>query len=238
MRQNSRFVRHLLATTAVVAMIYGAEPAVAQTFDWTGPYVGVNLGYMQNTQSRQWSDPTAFQPVVNGTAQATGQGFVGGIQGGYNYQFPGSHFVLGGEADFDLASGSKTSGGAGCCGEGFGKTKISALGTVRGRFGYAADRALFFGTAGLAFADVRNTASLFGNTVAPFPADSTASRSGWRAGWVAGGGVEYAFSDHCLLKVEALYADLGKSSATNSSGCTVGFKNTMFLTRVGVAWKF
>lgn len=232
MRKKSILVRHLLATTAVAALIYAGEPAHAQTFNWTGPYIGVNLGYVTATTNTSWSPDGLFPGALRSQSQST-QGLMGGVDGGYNYQFPGSHFVLGGEADIDIASGSKHSSGGGCCGCGFSKTKISSMSTFRGRFGYAADRALFFGTAGLALGKITNTANLFGDF-----AGDTASKSGWRAGWVAGGGMEYAVTNNCILKIEALYADFGKSKATNSSGCTASFRNTAFVTRVGAAWKF
>ncbi|MGH6981264.1 MAG: outer membrane protein [Stellaceae bacterium] len=235
MRTKSIMVRHLLATTAVAALVYASEPANAQTFNWTGPYIGVNLGYIGQTQETSWGPPSfALSPLK---PTATSQGVVGGLTGGYNYQFPGSHFVLGAEADIDFASGGKTSSGGGGCNCGFNKTKISSLATLRARFGYAVDKALFFATVGGAAGDVKNQSSYFGNPTSPL---ETAKKSGWKVGWTAGGGAEYAVSEHCVLKIEALWVDLGKSHALNSPtcGCTASFKNTAFVTRVGAAWKF
>ena len=233
LRKKSVLVRHLLATAAVVALVYACEPASAQTFNWTGPYVGVNLGYIGAMTDTTWPQSVSIpQSSISRQSQTT-QGILAGLTGGYSYQFPGSHFVIGGEADIDVASGSKQSAGGGFDGEGFSKTKIASMGTFRGRFGYAADRALFFGTAGLALSKITNTANIFGDF-----AGDTAHKSGWRAGWVAGGGMEYAVTNNCILKIEALYADFGKTKAANSSGCVASFKNTAFVTRVGAAWKF
>ena len=40
------------------------------------------------------------------------------------------------------------------------------------------------------------------------------SKSSVRAGYVVGGGIEYAIGDHVSVGVEGLYFDLGKSKAT------------------------
>ena len=66
---------------------YGASTA----FSWTGPYLGYNLGAGWNTQR--------FSSAFAGDWNTTNIGFMGGIQGGYNYQI--TSFVIGieGEAD-------------------------------------------------------------------------------------------------------------------------------------------
>ncbi|MDO9425584.1 MAG: porin family protein, partial [Methylobacterium sp.] len=80
-------------------------------FTWTGFYAGFNAGYGFDASSN--SAPTvigvngASTLVLPGTSQAiafsngkSNDGFVGGGQIGYNYQFtPGSGFVVGVEAD-------------------------------------------------------------------------------------------------------------------------------------------
>ena len=75
--------------------------------------------------------------------------------------------------------------------------------SVRGRLGYAWDRFLLFGTAGWAWGNPSTAyggvgdAPLFingGNTLA--------------SGWTAGVGLEYAFTDHVLGRLEYRYTDL------------------------------
>ena len=83
------------------------------------------------------------------------------------------------------------------------------LATARARVGYAADRVLFFGTAGGAFADMQTTYS-------------GVQSSTTKAGWTAGAGVEWAFADNWTAKVEYLYIDLGTFNGNCSTAACVG----------------
>jgi outer membrane immunogenic protein len=103
---------------------YTAPPPYP-TYNWVGPYVGLNLGYQ------------------SGTATNAGDlnGITGGLQGGYNWQF--GAFVAGAESD---VQGSDAGGR-------FAAWQFSNqwFGTVRGRVGYAVDNVLLYATFGLAY---------------------------------------------------------------------------------------
>jgi outer membrane immunogenic protein len=115
-----------------------------------------------------------FLPVASGGSSNSG-GFIGGIQGGYNYQFGlGSGFVLGGEADIDWADINRNRNNGILFGSFtlpqfpgtlFTPSNIAAvshnnnsnnqwMGTVRLRAGYAWDRFLVYATGGLAYGEV------------------------------------------------------------------------------------
>ena len=83
-------------------------------------------------------------------------------------------------------------------------TASNWIATLRGRVGFAADRALFYVTAGGAFTDIKpSTGALtFGGGTEP--------------GWTAGGGVEYAITDNWTAKIEYLYASFQRLSRPNS----------------------
>jgi outer membrane immunogenic protein len=66
-------------------------------------------------------------------------------------------------------------------------TSTQWVSTLAGRFGFAADRALFYGKAGGGW--VSNNA-----TVTNLASGASASSSGTNSGWVLGAGVEYAFT--------------------------------------------
>ena len=157
-----------------------------------------------------------------------------GVNVGYNYELS-NNIVLGIEADIAW-SGLNNTGTNICNGEGGCvnvSSKLSSLGTVRGRIGYAFDRALLYATGGFAYGHVENAFNV--------PSDPTygGSTSGTQTGWTAGGGLEYAVTNNWTVRVEALYVDLGTStSGVNRSGCTFGFKNTYALGRLGVNYKF
>ena len=123
-----------------------------------------------------------------------------------------------------------------CSSRGTCQTGNNWLATVRGRVGYAADRVLFYGTAGGAFANMQATVG-----------GVTTSKT--QAGWTAGAGVEWAFADNWTARVEYLYIDLGTYNGNCSSagllGChgrTTGIPFSVNLTenlvRAGVDFKF
>jgi outer membrane immunogenic protein len=104
---------------------YAVAPAYP-TYNWIGPYIGVNLGY-------QWGSAT--------NSGANPSGIMGGAQGGYNWQF--GQFVLGAEADLQGANADDM----------FAAWKFSNpwFGTVRGRVGYAMNNIMLYATFGLAY---------------------------------------------------------------------------------------
>jgi outer membrane immunogenic protein len=159
--------------------------------------------------------PTSF-----GTSHA---GFVAGGEFGYNWQM--GAFVLGLEVDLSgstisggvLASGSSgvasipgnTVGVAGSANE-----KVDYLGTVRARAGYLVMPSLLaYATAGFAYGGASSNTTLTEQVTgvcACGPSPSVAgSTSAPRAGWTAGGGLEYMFIPHWTVKAEYLYYDLG-----------------------------
>jgi len=72
-----------------------------------------------------------------------------------------------------------------------------------------------------------------------------ASESATKAGWTAGGGIEYAFTRNLTAKIEGLYYDLGEDTIsahavpvpnTFSRGMT--FETRGAIARVGINYKF
>ena len=254
----------LLSGTALAADLPVYEPPpmeeVVQTvaYSWTGFYVGVNAGY-------QWSNDD-----INNTGTDTGagglgtlvaapnaiptsvgldtDGFIGGGQIGYNMQM--GMFVAGLEADIQWLDFDDSQTFANGNPAFFPFTtqfekSIEWLGTVRGRVGLAVfERGLIFGTGGLAYGETRIESSFVCPACAP-PANLSSSNSGVDVGWVAGGGVEYALTDHLSFKAEGLYYDLGDRSTTitynygaNTSTLTSSTDFTGVIARGGVNWKF
>jgi outer membrane immunogenic protein len=88
--------------------------------------------------------------------------------------------------------------------------------TLKGRFGYAWDRWMIYGTGGLAFGGGRSETNVSFATLGGLSVYSGAVHSGsanfTRAGWALGAGFEYAFSGPWSLKAEYLYVDLGRFS--------------------------
>jgi len=176
------------ATTALAgaAAFAFAVPALAQpasdTVDWTGPYVGLNVGW---TGSNNVATPgTATTNSLTGVSAGAGavtvppatfntsrmdyssDGLAGGGQVGYNKQF--GHIVVGLEGDMDAISGRSGQFGSyslpataltGANNVTIGHfSQANWTSTVRGRVGYAMGKLLVYGTGGLAIADVTQTA--------------------------------------------------------------------------------
>jgi outer membrane immunogenic protein len=142
-------------------------------YSWAGPYLGGNLGY-------------AWGSVDNNPTKPSG--FAGGVQAGYNWQR--GPWVFGVEGDIQVTGAEDT----------FAPWKFSNpwFGTLRGRAGYAFNNILFFGTAGLAFGELRGMT--FGR-----------SESHTTAGWTGGVGAELGLAPNWSAKIEYLYVDLSDS---------------------------
>jgi outer membrane immunogenic protein len=183
------------------APVYKAQPA-AQTYDWTGFYLGINGGYGFGRSS--WSDPAAG---ANSGRFNTSGGTLGG-QLGYNWQTGPA--VLGLETDMNWinAKGSSSAGGV-CLTDGAGQcqTKQSWLGTTRARVGYAFDRWLPYLTGGVAYGDIRAD-------------QANGSSSTTKTGWTAGGGVEYGIDRNWSAKLEYLHVDLGTATFMGAASGT------------------
>jgi outer membrane immunogenic protein len=231
----------LLAATGAFAAdlpVYSKAPAVAAVYDWTGFYIGTNLGYSwgrgstdgnvtgtQNVSVFRTAGPTLVSSV-NTTlgalpliGRADVNGFIGGGQLGYNWQR--GTWLLGLESDIQFSS-ERASGDVctATCPAGFVFTrdyKLDWFGTARGRVGFIpADRLLLYVTGGLAYGG-------FSGSSWTLPLDiGTWSRTS--VGWTVGAGVEAALGNDWSVKFEYLYMDLGHaggSSATNTIATTV-----------------
>ena len=92
------------ATAADLARrpVVAPAPVVVPAFSWTGFYVGANVG-------GAWSSTTITSNITGANWKPSNTTFIGGGQLGYNYQWPGSNWVIGAEWTFDWGGGEKTS---------------------------------------------------------------------------------------------------------------------------------
>ena len=237
------------ATASAADLPRRAPPPVftpVPVFTWTGAYFGINAGYGFDASSNSNTSgfvQTAGNPVVQTPAGAlvpfqalapngstlvynrnNREGFSGGGQIGYNYQFtPGSGVVIGFEADAQyldfggrprFATNAAAINGALIPVNGTLNT-LDFFGTVRGRLGYAFDRTLVYGTGGFAYAtgDQGTQGIAFQNFAG--------RRDDFKTGYTVGGGVEYALptdsflnffkSSAVTVKVEGLYVSLDRN---------------------------
>jgi outer membrane immunogenic protein len=238
----------LLATSAFAAdlapRMYTKAPApIVAVYDWTGFYLGGNIGYSWG-RSSDTSTITNGAGAVIATSAGTSNldGVVGGGQIGYNWQV--QSWVWGLEADIQ-GTGEKGSRGFAFAPGGFNALvlapvpvaltqKIDWFGTVRGRAGIlVSPTVLLYATGGLAYGAV-NTSEVIG--VLPGFSSTTTN-----VGWTVGAGVEGVISGNWTAKLEYLYVDLGTvSGAFTSGGFTSAYSShiTDNVLRVGVNYKF
>jgi outer membrane immunogenic protein len=225
------------------------SPAMAPaTYDWSGMYIGGVVGGGWGTTDTQ----SAFGPVAAGaplSLQTTSSsGFIGGIEGGSNYQF--GKLVVGWEADilWGGINGSSTSGFL------IGAAPATAMittntpwtSTVTSRIGIAHDRWLAYGKAGTAFEHTNFTGAA---TTAAAPGLFGTTGGDTRTGWTVGGGVEWAVFDAWTVKAEYDYMDFGSrgvltNGAVNFGGGAIPVTTTPINNqrisefKFGVNWKF
>jgi outer membrane immunogenic protein len=231
-------------------------------FSWTGFYVGGVVGDARERVSNTYAAPGLpngyFAPDVAAIDAFSSNNFnssrvTGGGEVGYNIQFGG--LVVGAEFDIDYLGFSNTlttAFTAPIAGPVVSTTQQSTnwMFTARGRLGWAVfDRLLVYGTGGIAAVHSTLTET---NVYSPvFVASGTdfSSVSGPYVGWVAGGGLEWAFTDHWSIKGE--YLHVGLPSKTAASGTfSQFFGNPNFVTynhtvtqeidigRLGINYKF
>jgi outer membrane immunogenic protein len=222
----------VLATSALAAdlpaRVYTKAPPPVELYNWTGFYIGGNVGYSWGRSSDNSTLTNGAGTVLFANSSAVNlNGVVGGGQAGYNWQI--SNWVWGLEADIQ---GTDEKGSrlftcpTGVCSPPFGvlavfpgaavavtpmDQKIEWFGTVRGRAGIlVTPRVLLYGTGGLAYGEVRTSES-----VGPVGGVATAfSNTDTRVGWTAGAGIEGAIGGNWTAKLEYLYVDLGRTSGS------------------------
>jgi outer membrane immunogenic protein len=241
------------ASAADMAQRYTKAPATASIYNWTGFYIGADVGGAWGPDISETTIDTnggGFDPNTFGRGSTSA--VIGGLYAGYNWQW-NSPLVLGVEADISATSlkNSNSLSPAIAGGAPIPATTMSAsenvkwLASARGRIGYAADKVLLYVTGGAAWTSVDykgSLAALGGETAA-------VSFNRTKTGWVAGGGVEWAFMPNVSLRAEYLYYGFDGAAATGfflpapCHGCTgpVNFSwssGDVQSARVGIAYKF
>lgn len=194
------------------------------TFTWSGLYAGFHFGYATG-QSDVFIDQ-----VVPISVSFDPDGFIGGVQIGVNHEMA-NRFVLGVEADITY-SAVKASAASNLIG--LLETEMAWSGSARLRAGYALGRTLPYLAAGIAAASYRfgGLDLATGNSITFY--DET------QLGWTVGAGVEHAFTDHWIARLEYRYTDFGKHEMPVISA--LAGPNSIDLKthdiRVGLSYKF
>jgi outer membrane immunogenic protein len=163
---------------------------------WAGLYAGAMVSY-------SFGNFTTTTP-----ATISANGWSGGVYVGQNYQT--NNFVYGWETDLTVGNITNTAA----------TWKTSVMGSVRGRAGVAFDPFMAYLTAGVAGANIKDTAT---------------PESNMMIGWTAGVGVEALLTEDVVARVEYIYTNF---SQTAFSGAGVSTDLNASSLRVGVGMKF
>ena len=217
--------------------VYRAPVAVPVAFNWTGFYIGGHVGAGWGTTEwnaiSMFTAPSFTFPTPDTTGATPVNGFLGGIQGGFNYQI--NWAVLGVEAQW---SGARLTGSGSCFADvapfapapvpikgpitlnGDTDTNctstVRSLGTVAGRFGVSTDRTMLYLKGGWGWANdrfsIHSTTASF--STPPYTTYGYADITDTRWGPMVGAGIEHALDAHWSAKIEYDYLDLGTKNYT------------------------
>jgi outer membrane immunogenic protein len=219
---------------------------VAPYYNWTGFYIGGNLGAAFTSASFSDTLPSTFTNSSNTT-------FLRGGQVGINYEFWGG-VVVGAEAMFDWAPNQNNTVTATLPG-GFppgsllaGQTSATGtfnnrwLTTATGKLGYAWDRVLLYGKGGGAWVGTNNSSLTLSPSGTALPVSSGSNNN---LGWTAGVGVEWAFWGTWSARAEYDYIRLNNQTYTVTSPTTgatldtiAANNRTINMVTAGVNYKF
>ena len=225
-----------IGTACLVSVLCGwGSTANAQIYNWSGIYVGANVGGSKAESkvgaaagcpaNGYFCTPVAFQqnvPVILANASGTlsSHPLIAGAQVGYNWQSGGLVFGLVADAQTFRFHASRSVGpvtyptNAAVTYTVGSAVESSFLMTARARLGWTMSNWLFYGTGGLAATEFSVSNSM-SDTLA-LRGNSAVTRA--RLGWSAGGGVEVGLSKNWTVMAEYLHVDFGSVSTTATVG--------------------
>jgi len=225
--------RLLLSTVAVLALAgtaaaadlpprpYAKAPAYtapAAVYNWTGFYIGGHVGGGFGGDNSLFGNDGRF---------------MGGLQGGFDYQFA-PNWVAGVEAQYSWLANNNT--GVLFPGGSLVTANNNQLGSVTGRLGYTWGPALLYAKGGYAWKGGNNN---LGVSIAGVPQAFAVSGNS-RDGYTLGGGLEYMFAPNWSAKLEYQYYNFGSTTFTGGPPDVVGarFNNDEHAVKAGLNYRF
>jgi outer membrane immunogenic protein len=223
------------AERPVIPPAYGPPPVapppplLLPVYSWTGCFIGGNVGGVWVRKDFTASGLIGA-PIGTALGSHDANSFLGGIQGGCNYQAAG--WVFGAQADFDWANAQGTHPDPFFIGLND-RSRTRSLASVTGRVGYAWDRLLAYAKAGGAWE--RDEYIIQG----PFRLATAAET---RSGWTVGAGLEYGITYNLSGFVEYDYYGFGTVGVPFAFGTfplgNVDIKENKHVVKAGLNWRF
>jgi outer membrane immunogenic protein len=179
-------------------------PAPVPECNWTGFYIGLNVGGQWGHSEDKDFDYNFGPPAIQGEKPwgYDESGVVAGGQIGFNFQW--NWLVLGVEGEggyMNLDGRGIEPGSPG--NDTVGRTDSDFFTTARGRLGFAWRHWLFYGTGGWIGVN-QETRVIDDCSIGCGPDLINAGGTEFRSGWIGGGGMEYMLSCHWIIRGEYL----------------------------------
>jgi outer membrane immunogenic protein len=242
--------------------VYKAAPPPVAAFNWTGCYIGVYgggaWGGNVDTADPQstggafaagtfYNTPRANAGNGGGYSYDTGSSAIGGGTLGCNWQTSNWVFGIEGEGGYlrlDENVADPFSAGL----DTRSSTRIGDwYGVIAGRLGIAFDRTLIYAKGGVGFTEIKG--SIIDTCVVGACGPGTLNASGkeTKAFWVAGGGIEWAWSGNWSVKAEYLFLGIdhdlsvcgaGGAGAAGSTFCGTQSVAGIHTAKIGLNYRF
>jgi outer membrane immunogenic protein len=223
--------------------VYRAPPPPPPSYNWSGAYLGFNIGGQSSEVERAFLDNQGNFATDNSDG-------VFGFHAGVQYQF--GFWVLGVEAALhagfhEMRSVTGVLPTPLFLSNRVGEHKITNVFTVGPKLGIAFDRWMIYGTGGYATADLKGDYCVASTGVCGPTINLGQSGGSNNHGWFAGAGIDYmihkgSFVDALLgfeykhWDVEAKTAFCGNLACTAGNGYNLAASGDMFLARLTIKY--
>jgi len=193
---------------------------VAYAFNWTGAYVGANIG-------ANWANIGLPSGITGNSGNSTA--LAGGLQAGYLWQAGQIVYGLEGDVDYNGNSRSFSYVNGNTYSE---REKLDWSFGARGRLGYAFDRFLPFVSGGITFANLNSR-------LTNVTTGASDSNSRLRTGYQLGAGLEYAVTNNWTVRGEYIFSDYGRYTVNyGNNGVALRHNVTDDALRFSINYKF
>jgi len=213
---------------------YPAAPLPPAVYDWTGIYIGGNVGVgLLSDRFTPIGVGTQTPGVPLDSTKVGPVGVIGGAQAGVNFEW--APWVIGAEVSWDSSAitGSGTVPDADFTSESS-TSNPQWFATATGRFGWASNDLLFYAKGGVARMHVSYTQVLVTGGFAG-PSQSIVDN---RTGFTAGGGIEYAFTENFSGRLEYDFMDFGTKDYPGFVLTPVSVRSNLSTLTAGINYRF
>jgi outer membrane immunogenic protein len=212
---------------------YPPNPLPPAVYDWTGIYLGGNVGAGFLSDTFTPIGPTTGFGAPLGSTGLGPVGVIGGGQLGANFQW--APWVFGAEVSFDASNITATKAVPDSGGTSEGSTSNPQwIAAATGRFGWASNDLLFYAKAGGAWMHVSYTQEILTGGIAG-PVQSIGEN---RSGFTAGGGIEYAFTENLSARIEYDFYDFGTKDYPGFTVTPVSVNSNLNTLTFGLNYRF